>query len=84
MVRSVEDNLIVAGDNLMVVEDNLMMVGDKMMAVGDKLMAVGDKLTVVGISLEDKLKGEQEDMVMVDMYLNLAGMKDREMELGRL
>lgn len=55
-------------------EDNLMVVG----------MVLGDKLNVVGTAVEDKLKAEGEGMTMLDMLLNLVGMKGREMSLDRL
>lgn len=47
-------------------------------------MMVRDKLKGVGMVVEDKLKSEGEGMVMVDMFLNFVGMKDREMGQGRL
>lgn len=60
---------------LVEVEDNLMVVG----------MVLGDKLNVVGTAVEDKLKAEgEEGMTMLDMLLNLVGMKGREMSLDRL
>ena len=58
--------------------------------VEDNLLVVGDKLKVVGMVVEDKLKAEgEEGMVMADMFLNLVDTflnlvdtKDRVMGLG--
>lgn len=66
-----EDDMV----RLVEAEDNLMVVG----------MVLGDKLNVVGTAVEDKLKAEgEEGMTMLDMLLNLVGMKGREMSLDRL
>lgn len=68
--NDLEDDMV----RLVEAEDNLMVVG----------MVLGDKLNVVGTAVEDKLKAEGEGMTMLDMLLNLVGMKGREMSLDRL